>query len=121
MKRVLFFLAGSLMAASGSAKDCYESLTAELSKDSQAFQLSEVEVGNSDSVGLEYATAAVSSLAKKLKCDRPIVVDRTQSACREIVPGVLSSEACYIKTDLGYFITNVDYLANINLVFNRWD
>lgn len=121
MKKTILILTTLFMASAANAADCYEALTANYTKDSQNFQLSEDEVGNYDDIEIEYATSAVDGLMKKLDCAVPVIVDHTASECAEIVPGNSSSLACYVSTDLGYFIVTTDYLENTNLLFNRWD
>jgi hypothetical protein len=125
MKILITLLLGLSMLSSAFAENttCYEKLTSGGTKDSQSFRLYEDEVGNLDDIGIEYALASVTALMNKLGCQGQdqAIVDSTQAACAEIIPGNSESEVCYLATTLGYFIVSVDYLGWSNLTFNRYD
>ncbi|NRA63336.1 MAG: hypothetical protein HRU19_02565 [Pseudobacteriovorax sp.] len=114
---------GSFVTPEAPAVDCYEYFTAGFTQDSQSFQIREFDLINQDDIGIELATSAVWQLVSEAECtlDQELVIDSRNSECREIIPGLASSEACYVETNLGYFFTTQDSLGHMNLTFNRWD
>ena len=122
MKNFVVAIFVVIFSASSNANDCYERLTANYSRDSQAFQLSEEGVDYSiERQTAQFAQSAVIALQEKLGCQFEKSAAEYKSDCKEIVPGVSMSRVCYVSTDVGYFLVSVDMLENINIVFNRFD
>lgn len=112
-----------LISSSASFADCYQRLTSDYSRDSQAFQLSEDTVDYKITRGSEvFAREAVVALKASLGCQAQQVSKALMPAnCQEVVPNVPMSRVCYVESEFGYFLVSIDMLENINIVFNRFD
>ncbi|PIR28616.1 MAG: hypothetical protein COV38_15190 [Bdellovibrionales bacterium CG11_big_fil_rev_8_21_14_0_20_38_13] len=112
-----------LLISASSFANCSSALTNQYTQDSVAFQLSEDEVDYEiPRATVEFAKQAVTSLQQKLGCKLEKIGEQfTNANCQEVVPGISSSNVCYVEGRSGYFLVSVDMLENINIVFNRFD
>jgi len=46
---------------------------------------------------------------------------RSHSRCGKLHRASTNSMTCYIESNLGYFILNIDYHSTANIIFSRWD
>lgn len=87
--------------------------------DSQAYQ---IPVGSDfKELNGELAGKTIINLCKTLRCQSPIQI--TSIECRTPFRSKILRKMpiCLVESDIGYFIVAVDYLGNINVVYNRWD
>lgn len=111
------------------ANRCLEILTDEHRRDSQSFNLNLAgyEMPEYGRDHLAKAIYVIRQLVDKEGCSRQDInfgkgpFGRSQSSCKFIEPGVQSSLACYVQTNLGFFHVSYDYLDNANIFFSRWD
>lgn len=131
MKVILLVLALIVTAHANedkTASRCLESLTNAHTQSSMTYQL-DGDLIDSD-YGRDYLAQAIASVRlflDDLGCSKKDVnfgkgpLGRSHSRCSLLAPGIESSRACYIESNLGYFLVSWDYQTAINIVFSRWD
>jgi hypothetical protein len=112
-------------------KSCTELLTQNYSKNSHSYQMNEEELTGisefveSYDISKNISFKVVEVLLERLKCNKKGVSFTSypfnRSSCKEIVPGVSTSYVCYVESNVGYFVINMDMMSTVNVTFNRWD
>lgn len=114
--RYLFLVILTCAFIAISRADCYEAISQ--GKDSVHYQ-----IPSNETLGTNYSVeksskVALKKLLEKMGCSENHIY---KFLCKQIVKDQKDSFACYARSEVGYFVTNRDYLGNINIVFNRFD
>lgn len=127
----LCLISGALFAYSNATIHCIEKLTRGFQYDSVNFfvDADAIEYTENDEIDtLAYATKIVRYVLTDNGCKKDDVnfsrtpMGRTSSSnCKQMAPDLVSSNVCYIESNLGYFFVNWDMLSNAHVTYSRWD
>lgn len=115
MVLVCFIASVSAHSKAEIKKDCYDNLLRG-GNDSVVHQMNVGDI-SSDTSLRGMAKTGLNILLKSCGCASTIKKIR----CGEAIKGNNLTEVCFAESEWGYFLVNVDYLDNLNIIFNRWD
>jgi len=106
----------SVSAFSKTKQDCYGNLL-NGGTDSVVHQMNVLDMAQDTSLrGM--TVVALNILLTNCNCSTRSI---RKIQCGQAVKGNNLTEVCYAESEWGYFLVNVDYLDNLNIIFNRWD
>ncbi|TNE96407.1 MAG: hypothetical protein EP326_13420 [Deltaproteobacteria bacterium] len=121
MKALILFL--SLMLSLGLEAACYDKLIAEPPFDSKSFFVQEAlyevdaqELNESSSVHV-----VEKLLRDRIGCEEKSLSRGVEVSCKELMPGKSWSKVCYVESEMGYFVIQMDMMEGAHVIFNRWD
>ena len=117
MKQLIFLILLTNPAFGATEQACYEVLTSNYTKESQAF--STMADFNEEMPKEEQAEQMVRNVLAELGCDQGILFQEV--TCTEVIPNQSRTEVCYLRSELGYFFTIQDMVDTGTVIFNRWD
>jgi len=113
----------SLFFSLGAFADCYDRLISEPPHDSRSFFVYEAlyEV-DAEELNESSSKAVVQKLLKdKIGCQEKSLNVEFRASCKELMPGKSWSKVCYLESQMGYFVIQMDMMEGAHVIFNRWD
>lgn len=113
----------SLFFSLGAFADCYDKLISKPPYDSRSFfvyqalyEVDAEELNEASSVNVVHKL-----LKDKVGCQEKSLEQEYRSSCKELMPGKSWSKVCYVESQMGYFVIQMDMMEGAHVIFNRWD
>ena len=115
MKRIVALASLMFSANLGYGSSCQEKLLG-IRTDSSVFHIPSFGMFRD---GYVPAKQAVGHLVAKKCTGENVVIYK--NVCRNVEKGNPFSKACYLESNVGFFIVSRDLFDGMNIIFNRWD
>ncbi len=113
----------SLLLSLGSNAACYDKLISEPPYDSRSFFIHEAlyEVDAEELSESSSIRVIEKLLRDRVGCQDKAIAESFEASCKELMPGKSWSKVCYVESQMGYFVIQMDMMEGAHVIFNRWD